>query len=86
MPKGFEPWAPATTIPATATYAEWKSSGWYFFLLWIWQCMTFGIGAGYNASARNPGEHILTDAQAANYTVANVFLGTPSWIDLTYVP
>ncbi|TDL16220.1 pectin lyase-like protein [Rickenella mellea] len=41
-------------------------------------------GPGSNTSQR-VSDHILTDAQAKNFTVPKVFLGTPTWIDYTYV-
>ncbi|KAJ7205990.1 carbohydrate esterase family 8 protein [Mycena pura] len=42
-------------------------------------------GAGGNTSARVPIEHILTAAQARNFTVDGVFLEHPEWIDFEYL-
>ncbi|KAF5315294.1 hypothetical protein D9619_007383 [Psilocybe cf. subviscida] len=41
-------------------------------------------GPGGNTSARIPLEHILTPAQAADFTVDKVFLEHPKWIDFSY--
>ncbi|EGN98149.1 carbohydrate esterase family 8 protein [Serpula lacrymans var. lacrymans S7.3] len=42
-------------------------------------------GLGGNTSARVPQDHILTNIQAQNFTMDDVFLGRPSWIDYEYV-
>ncbi|KAL0960953.1 hypothetical protein HGRIS_005953 [Hohenbuehelia grisea] len=41
-------------------------------------------GPGGNITNRIPLEHILTDRQAANFTVSLVFLEKPNWIDFAY--
>ncbi|KAH7920300.1 carbohydrate esterase family 8 protein [Leucogyrophana mollusca] len=41
-------------------------------------------GPGGNTSARVPQDHILTAVQAQNFTLEDVFYGTPAWIDFEY--
>ncbi|KAL4249185.1 pectinesterase family protein [Abortiporus biennis] len=41
-------------------------------------------GSGADNSVRVAQDHILTDAQAGQYTIQSVFGGTPSWIDFDY--
>jgi len=41
------------------------------------------FGPGSNTSLRQS-DHILTDAQAKEFTIDKVFLGTPHWIDVDY--
>ena len=41
------------------------------------------VGPGANTSQR-VSDHILTDAQAKDFTIEKVFLETPQWIDFTY--
>lgn len=41
-------------------------------------------GIGANTSQR-VSDHILTDAQARDFTIEKVFLETPKWIDFKYV-
>ncbi|KAG9093527.1 hypothetical protein FRC06_011479 [Ceratobasidium sp. 370] len=43
-------------------------------------------GPGFNASKRISAEHILTAAQASEFTVEKVFDGKPTWIDWSYQP
>jgi hypothetical protein len=45
----------------------------------------FAAGPGANTSSRVPIEHILTAEQAADFTVAKVFLEQPKWIDYGYL-
>jgi hypothetical protein len=45
----------------------------------------FAPGPGANTSSRVPIEHILTAEQAADFTVAKVFLEQPKWIDYGYL-
>ncbi|KAF9222162.1 carbohydrate esterase family 8 protein [Gyrodon lividus] len=42
-------------------------------------------GPGGDTTARVPQDHILTDAQAQNFTIKKVFNGVPSWIDFKYL-
>ncbi|KIJ62685.1 carbohydrate esterase family 8 protein [Hydnomerulius pinastri MD-312] len=42
-------------------------------------------GPGGNTTARVPQDHILTYTQAQNFTLEDVFYGTPSWIDFDYL-
>ncbi|KAK7054335.1 hypothetical protein VNI00_003529 [Paramarasmius palmivorus] len=42
-------------------------------------------GPGGNTSARLPIEHILDADEAASFTIDNVFLEHPSWIDYSYL-
>ena len=41
------------------------------------------LGPGANTSER-VSDHILTDAQAENFTIEKVFLEKPKWIDYAY--
>ena len=42
-------------------------------------------GPGGNTSSRIPLEHILAKQEAANFTIDEVFLERPKWIDFDYV-
>jgi hypothetical protein len=59
----------AGRIPATVYYAEYN---------------TMGPGSEH-ISERRSEEHILTEDEAAAFTVDSVFLGPPEWIDYDYV-
>ena len=44
-----------------------------------------GIGPGGNTTARISLEHILSSAEANDFTIKKVFLGQPRWIDFEYL-
>ncbi|KAG0704831.1 carbohydrate esterase family 8 protein [Suillus ampliporus] len=67
-PVGFKPWSGQTSIPSTTYYAEFDSSG-----------------PGGNTSARVAQDRILTASQVKEYfSLEEVFVGTPAWIDFNY--
>ncbi|OJA11428.1 hypothetical protein AZE42_04591, partial [Rhizopogon vesiculosus] len=41
-------------------------------------------GPGGDTSARVQQDHILTYEQAQDFTLEEVFMGTPAWIDFSY--
>lgn len=43
----------------------------------------YRTGPGANTSKR-VSDHILTAAEAMNFTIEGVFLETPAWVDFTY--
>ena len=50
------------------------------------QCriLTLLAGPGGQTSARVPQDHILTSTQAQTFTLEEVFMSTPAWIDFSY--
>ncbi|KAG9315035.1 carbohydrate esterase family 8 protein [Chiua virens] len=68
-PAGFKPFNSARPTIANTTYYAEYTS----------------YGPGANDSARVPVEHILSATQAENFTIEDVFLERPAWIDYDYV-
>jgi hypothetical protein len=54
------------------------------YICYEYQTLTVSAGPGADTSARVAQDHILTSEQAQSFTLEEVFMGTPAWIDFDY--